>query len=64
MEDVLGIMVIVVCLRHSTRVSFVGLLDTSPFVSGLNARIVVFSFEGEEHLEAVDLTSHVGIIHT
>ena len=43
---------------------FVGLLDTSPFVSGLNAWIVVFGFEHEEYLEAVDLKSHVGIIPT
>ena len=57
-------MVILVCLRHSTRVSFVGLQDTSPFVSGLNAWIVVFGFEHEEYLEAVDLASNVGIIPT
>ena len=44
--------------------SFVGLLDTSPLVSGLNAWIVVFDFEHEECLEAVDLTSRVGTIPT
>ena len=33
-------------------------------VSGLNAWIVVVIFEHEEYLEAVDLTSHVGIIPT
>ena len=44
--------------------SFVGLQDTSsPFVSGLNAWIVVFGFE-HEYLEAVDLASNVGIIPT
>ena len=48
----------------NTRVSFLGLLDTSPFVPGLNAWIVVFGFEHEEYLEAVDLTSHVGFIPT
>ena len=40
------------------------IIDTSPFVFGLNAWIVVFGFEHEEYLEAVDLTSHVGIIPT
>ena len=44
--------------------SFMGWLDTSPFVSGLKAWIVVFSFEHEEYLEAVYLTSYVGIIPT
>ena len=34
------------------------------YVSGLNASIVVIIFEHEEYLEAVDLASHVGIIHT
>ena len=43
-------MVILVCLRRSTRVSFMGWLDTPPFVSGLNAWIVVFGFEHEEYL--------------
>ena len=33
-------------------------------VSGLNAWIVVVIFEHGEYLEAVDLTSHVGIIPT
>ena len=37
---------------------------TPPFVSGLNAWIVVFGFEHEEYLEAVDLTSYVGTIPT
>ena len=42
-----------------------GWLDTTPpFVFGVNASIVVFGFEHEEYLEAVDLTSYVGIIPT
>ena len=39
-------------------------LDTSSFVSGLNAWIVVFGVEHEEYLVAVDLTSYVGTIPT
>ena len=57
-------MAILVCLRQSTRVSFMGCLDTPSFVSGLNAWIVVFGLEHEEYLEAVDLTSYVGTIPT
>ena len=57
-------MVTLVCLRQSTRVSFMGCLGTPSFVSGLNAWIVVFGVEHEEYLEAVDLTSYVGIIPT
>ena len=41
-----------------------GWLGTPPFVSGLNAWIVVFGFEHEEYLEAVDLASYVGTIPT
>ena len=42
-----------------------GWLDTPSFVSGLNAWIVVFGVEhDEEYLEAVDLASYVGTIHT
>ena len=56
-------MVISVCLRQSTRASFMGWLGTPPFVSGLNAWIIgVFGVEHEEYLEAADLTSYVGII--
>ena len=39
-----------------------GWLGTPSFVSGLNARIVVFGVEHEEYLEAVDLASYVGTI--
>ena len=39
--DFLGSVVTLVCLRQSTRVSFMGQLDTPSFVSGLNAWIVV-----------------------
>ena len=44
--------------------SFMVWLDTPSFVSGLNARIVLFGVEHEEYLEAVDLTSYVGTIPT
>ena len=64
MVDVLGRMVTLVCLRQSTRVSFMGWLDTPSFVSGLNAWILVFSVEHEEYLVVVDLTSDVGTIPT
>ena len=57
MEDFLGSVVTLVCLRQSTRVSFMGWLDTPSFVSGLNAWVVLFGVEHEEYLEAVDLTS-------
>ena len=63
MGDFLGSKVTLVCLRQSRRVSFMGKLDT-PFVSGLNAWIVVLVFSMEEYLEAVDLTSYVGTIPT
>ena len=53
-----------VCLRQSTRVSFMGWLDTPTLFSGLNAWIVVFDVEHEEYLEAVDPTSYVGTIPT
>ena len=52
--------ILVVCLKQSTRVSFMGWLGTPSFVSGLNAWIVVFGVEHEEYLEAVDLTWYVG----
>ena len=68
MEFFLGSMVILVCLRQSTRtyvrVSFMGWLGTPSFVSGLNAWIVVFGVEHEEYRKAVDLTSYVGTIPT
>ena len=64
MVDFLGSMVTLVCLRQSTRVSFMGWLETPSSVSGLNAWIVVFGVEYEEYLEAVDLTSYVGAIPT
>ena len=65
MVEFLGSKVTLVCLRQSTRVSFMGWLDTPSFVSGLNAWwIVVFDVEHEEYLEAVDLTSYVGTIAT
>ena len=60
----LASMVTLVCLRQSTRVSFMGWLDTSSFVPGLNAWIVVFGVDYEEYLEAIDLTSYVGTIPT
>ena len=44
--------------------SFMGWLGAPPFVSVLNVWIVVFGFEHEEYLEAVDLTSYVGTIPT
>ena len=64
MVDFLGIKVTLVCLRQSTRVSFMGWLDTPTLFSGLNTWIVVFGVEHEEYLEAVDLTSYVGTIPT
>ena len=64
MVDFLGRMVTLVCLRQSTRVSFMVWLDTPSFVSGLNAWIVVFGVKREEYLVAVDLTSYVGTIPT
>ena len=64
MGDFLGSMVTLVCLRQSTRVSFMSWLGTPSFVFGLNAWIVVFGVEHEEYLEAVDLTSYVGTIPT
>ena len=63
MVDFLGSKVTLVCLRQSTRVSFMGWLDTPTLFSGLNALIVVF-VEHEEYPEAVDLTSYVGTIPT
>ena len=57
MGEFLGSIVTVVCLRQSTRVSFMGWLDTPSFVSGLNAWVVLFGVEHEEYLEAVDLTA-------
>ena len=44
--------------------SFMGWLDTSSFVSGLSAWIVVFVVEHGEYLAAVDLTSDVVTIPT
>ena len=64
MGDFFGSMVTLVYLRQSTRVSFMGWLDTPSFVFGLNAWIVLFGVEHEEYLEAVDLTSYVGTIPT
>ena len=45
---------------------FMDWLDTPPFVSDLNAWwVVVFGFDHEKYnLEAVDLTSYVGITPT
>ena len=61
MVDFLGSKVTLVCLRQSTRVSFMGWLDISPLFSW----IVVFDVEHDvEYLEAVDLTSYVGTIPT
>ena len=55
-----GSKVTFLCLRQSTRVSFMGWLDAPTLFSGLNAWIVVFDVQHEEYLEAVDLTSYVG----
>ena len=52
-----GKYVILVCLRLSTRMSFMGRLDTPSFVADLNAWIVVLCSEHEEYRETVDLTS-------
>ena len=58
LEDlVFGKYVILVCLRLSTRMSFIGRLDTPSFVADLNAWIVVLCSEHEEYRETVDLTS-------
>ena len=46
-----------VCLRLSTRMSFMGRLDTPSFVADLNAWIVVLCSEHEEYRETVYLTS-------
>ena len=62
--DVLGRRVTLVGLRQSTRISFMGWLHTSSFVSSLNAWIVVLVVEHEEYLAAVDLTSDVVTIPT
>ena len=63
MVDFLGSKFTLVCLRQSTRVSFMGWLDTPALFSGLNAWVVVFDVgHDEEYLEAVDLTSYVGTI--
>ena len=64
MVEFLGSKVTLVRLRQSTRVSFMGWLDTPTLFSELNAWIVVFNVEHEEYLEAVDLTSYVGTIPT
>ena len=64
MVEFLGSKVTLVCLRQSTRVSFMDWLDTPTLFFGLNAWIVVFDVEHEEYLEAVDLTSYVGTIPT
>ena len=53
-----------ILFEESTRVSFMGWLDTPSFVSDPNAWIVVFGVEHEEYLEAVDLTSYMGTIPT
>ena len=52
-----GKYVILVCLRYSARMSFMGRLDTPSFVADLNAWIVVLRSEHEEYRETVDLTS-------
>ena len=52
-----GKYVILVCLRLSTRMSFMGRLDTPSFVADLNAWIAVLCSEHEEYRETVDLTS-------
>ena len=52
-----GKYVTLVCLRLSTRMSFMGRLDTPSFVADLNAWIVVLCSEHEEYRETVDLTS-------
>ena len=52
-----GKYVILVYLRLSTRMSFMGRLDTPSFVADLNAWIVVLCSEHEEYRETVDLTS-------
>ena len=53
-----GKYVIWVYLRLSTRMSFMGRLDTPSFVADLNAWwIVVLRSEHEEYRETVDLTS-------
>ena len=44
--------------------SFMGWLDTSSFVSGLNVWMVVLVVEHEEYLAAVDLTSDVVTLST
>ena len=54
MVDFLGSKVTFVCLRQSTRVSFMGWLETPSLFFGLNAWIVVFDVEHEEYLEAVE----------
>ena len=67
MGDFLRSMVMLVCLRQSTRTCVIHGMDwlgTPSFISGLNAWIVVFGVEHEEYLEAVDLTSYVGTIPT
>ena len=64
MVDFLGSKVTLVCLRQSTRVSFMCWLDTPTLFSGLNAWIVVFDVEHEEYLEAVDLHDIVRGDHT
>ena len=51
MVGFLGSKVTLVCLRQSTRVSFMGWLDTPTLFSGLNAWIVVFDVEHDEYLE-------------
>ena len=60
----LGRRVTLACLRKSTRMSFMGWLNTLSFVSGLNAWIVVLGVEHEEYRAAVDLTSDVVTIPT
>ena len=52
-----GKYVVLVCLRYSTRMSFMGRPDTPSFVADLNACIVVLCSEHEEYRETVDLTS-------
>ena len=59
LEDLLflGKYVILVCLRYSTRMSFMGRLDTPSFVADLKAWIVALCSEHKEYRETVDLTS-------
>ena len=58
--------ILIICSRHSTCVSFVGRqILLRSLVSGLNAWTVVSVFCAyEKYLGAIDLTLHVGTIPT